>query len=133
MDRSKTAVSCQRARTCVSKEGKSGGPAGSGRKGELVTRLLRRTSGEGTRRAPRGTTLLGALIRRPLWLREPGLLRAFARFLRRLGGDLHAGRATGLPPSPARSVLLSALLVPVRAALRAFPGYPRADRHKMIF
>src|SRR5665213_322111 len=67
MERSKTALSCQRARTCVSSDGRSGGPAGSGRNGVGWAAWVFGISGAPSsvvRRRdeafrPRGTTLLG--------------------------------------------------------------------------
>ncbi len=58
----------------------------------------------------------------PTHVRGPGLPRSGcipSRLFRQLRGDLHAGPASGLTPSPDRSWLLPALLVPVRAAFRA--------------
>ncbi|AJE86188.1 hypothetical protein SLNWT_5812 [Streptomyces albus] len=39
-----------------------------------------------------------------------------AAFFRRLRGDLHVGQAPGLAPSPGRSWLRTALLVPIHAS-----------------
>ncbi|GLW63170.1 hypothetical protein Arub01_14140 [Actinomadura rubrobrunea] len=80
---------------------------------------------------PRGTTLLGRAAARPASFasRLPGLLGpsgrrgtrrgvplgAGGRFFRRLRGDLTAGPAPGLAPSPGRSWLLAAAGVPIKA------------------
>ncbi|MPY42189.1 hypothetical protein FNH04_20435, partial [Streptomyces phyllanthi] len=47
----------------------------------------------------------------------PGRCRAWPApaFFRRLRGDLHVALAPGLPPSPGRSWLRTALLVPIHA------------------
>ena len=80
----------------------------------------------------RGTTLLGRERRAhgPLiGVALPVLLGPRRRaFFRRLRGDLPAAHAPGLPPSPGRSWLRAALLVPIHASRCAQCTGPRAGR-----
>ncbi|GAT81454.1 hypothetical protein STXM2123_2155 [Streptomyces sp. F-3] len=67
----------------------------------------------------------------PHWNREAGSTdpRAAPRaFFRRLRGDLHVALAPGLPPSPGRSGLRTALLVPINAFRSAQCTAPEGRR-----